>query len=41
MVSTVPGGILGYKRDRGGGGGGLTYFFGSKFSTPVFFGLEI
>ena len=36
--SVVPGGILGYKRD--GERGGPTYFFGSKFSTPVFIWVE-
>ena len=38
-----PGGVLGYKRDGGGGGwrGGVRrIFLGLKFSTPVFFGVE-
>ena len=34
----VPGGILGYKRDWGGGVRRI--FLGLKFSTPVFFGVE-
>ena len=33
-----PGGVLGYKRDRGGGGRRI--FLGLKFSTPVFFWVE-
>ena len=33
----VPGGVLGYKHD--GGGGGPTYFFGSKiFNSCIFWG---
>ena len=37
----APGGLLGYKRDgAGGGGGGPTYFLGIKFSIPAFLGVE-
>ena len=35
----LPGGILGYKCD-GGGGGVRRIFLGLKFSTPVFFWVE-
>ena len=39
-VVNIPGGILGYKCD-GGGGGGPTYFFGSKiFNFCIFLGLK-
>ena len=35
-----PGGILGYKRGEGGGGGVRRIFLGLKFSTPEFFWVE-